>query len=491
MGDLIYGAKDITLFSIDTSGNYTPLQTLSGPTIGSVVGHPASGQTIFGIVDPTPFGGQTPPVALFSYDTSYNIVGTFSGTPNPSMTFDVTGNLYATDSTGAIYKVTPTTPKSIQRLPTIIETDLNIVGPLAVNNNILSGSDSSGAIISVDMGNLTVTVTQPIPNAQPSSCIVNSGKVYFYDMSGTSLNMYTIANQTSTLLWDFSGNPLKGTRPIDQISIDMPVNIIDQKLYGICQEGGPGLGNGARGGGTVWSYKLPSGPMTVLNSYVLGDTTRGSTPVSYSITDMVDAGTANVVTQGGGFRPRFNVRVVSYQLTQVTLPGFTSCFNQGSKILRQLHGVDTWSPIETLRCGDLIKTYKHGYRAITNIGRGLMINNPDLWHSCMYQGQKEGHEPLIVTGGHGFLVDNLTLDEQEAQAIFWGRGEEVIDDKLLMIAPVSKDFKPILTTDLFTYYHFTVENDGDDDRRYGVYANGFLTETPSVNQYKQHKYHSL
>jgi hypothetical protein len=233
--------------------------------------------------------------------------------------------------------------------------------------------------------------------------------------------------------------------------------------------------------------------MTVLNSYVLGDTTRGSTPVSYSITDMVDAGTANVITQGGGFNlnPRFNVRTVTYQLTQVELPGFTSCFNHGSKILRQLYGVDMWSPIETLRCGDLIKTYKHGYRAITNIGRGLMINNPNVWHSCMYKGQKEGHEPLIVTGGHGFLVDNLTLDEQEAQAVFWERGEEVIDDKLLMIAPVSKDFQPILTTDLFTYYHFTVENDGDDDRRYGVYANGFLTETPSVNQYKLHKYHSL
>jgi hypothetical protein len=106
----------------------------------------------------------------------------------------------------------------------------------------------------------------------------------------------------------------------------------------------------------------------------------------------------------------------------------------------------------------------------------------------MYQGQIQGFEPLIVTGGHALLVDTLTQEEREAQAAFWERDEAVIDDKLLMIAPVSKDFQPILTTDLFTYYHFTVENDGDDDRRYGVWANGFLTETPSVNQYKLHKY---
>jgi hypothetical protein len=488
LGSTIYGTAGTTLFSINTNGNsYSPLTTLTGTPIGSLVGNSTFGPTIFGIVTGSPS-------ALFYYDPSMNIigsaptVGTFLGTPNPNMAFDASGNLYATDSTGSIYKVVPSTlVSSTQTLTAITTTSPAIVGPLYVSNNILTGSSASGALVSLNLATLAVTVTQPISNALPSSCLAQAGNVYFYDVSGNSLNMYTISTNQTTQLWDFSGNPLKGTNPIDQISIDF----IAQKLYGLCETGGPGLGNGTRGGGTVWSFQLPSGPMTVLNSYVLGDTTRGSTPVSYSITDMVTSGTANVVTQGGGANPYFKVRLVTYQLGQVILPGYTSCFNHGTKILRMVHGADTWSPIETLRRGDLIKTYKHGYRAITNIGKGIMINNPEVWHSCMYQSQKEGHEPLIVTGGHGFLVDNLTLDEQEAQSVFWGRGEEVIDDKILMVAPACKDFKAILDTEVYTYYHFTVENDGDNDRRYGVYANGFLTETPSVNQYKQHKYHSL
>jgi hypothetical protein len=89
------------------------------------------------------------------------------------------------------------------------------------------------------------------------------------------------------------------------------------------------------------------------------------------------------------------------------------------------------------------------------------------------------------------LVDGLTHEEQKKQELYWARDEHVIDDKLLMVAPVCKGFQPILNTAVYTYYHFTVENDGDDDRRYGVWANGFLTETPSVNQYKLQKYHML
>ena len=152
---------------------------------------------------------------------------------------------------------------------------------------------------------------------------------------------------------------------------------------------------------------------------------------------------------------------------------------------------EVWSPVETLRIGDLVKSYKHGYRAITHIGKGSFINNPNLWHTCMYTGQKEGHEPLTITGGHGLLVDYLTQSETSDQMVLWGRDEQIIDDKIVMVAPVSKEFSPNQTTESFTYYHFVLENDGDENRRYGVWANGFLTETPSVNLYKKGLYFPL
>jgi len=60
-----------------------------------------------------------------------------------------------------------------------------------------------------------------------------------------------------------------------------------------------------------------------------------------------------------------------------------------------------------------------------------------------------------------------------------------------MVAPVSDEFTQITDRNVYAYYNFVVENDGDNNRRYGVYANGFLTETPSKNQavvlkYKDH-----
>jgi len=43
-------------------------------------------------------------------------------------------------------------------------------------------------------------------------------------------------------------------------------------------------------------------------------------------------------------------------------------------------------------------------------------------------------------------------------------------------------------TNLYIYYHFILENNGNNDERFGVWANGILTETPSKNQFMNHKY---
>ena len=63
-----------------------------------------------------------------------------------------------------------------------------------------------------------------------------------------------------------------------------------------------------------------------------------------------------------------------------------------------------------------------------------------------------------------------------------------IDDKYLMYSYLSKNFTRIETTDEFTYYHFILENDGDEDRRFGVWANGALMETPSKKQFLAQHY---
>ena len=177
-----------------------------------------------------------------------------------------------------------------------------------------------------------------------------------------------------------------------------------------------------------------------------------------------------------------------FTITPVTDP---SCFNEGTKILCLNKNLEEeYIPIENLRKGDLVKSYKHGYRKIDLIGKNPMINNPNRFNECMYKMEKTEDngliEDLIVTGGHSILIDDLGICKEENDKIFGST--QMIDDKYLLLSAVSNDFKKIENTNLYTYYHFILENNGNDDERFGVWANGILTETPSKNQFTNHKY---
>jgi hypothetical protein len=168
------------------------------------------------------------------------------------------------------------------------------------------------------------------------------------------------------------------------------------------------------------------------------------------------------------------------------------CFNENTKILclnNQLKEV--YIPVEELKKGSIVKTFKHGYRKIENIGKGTFQNNPDRWDNCMYVLSKNYNmtEDLIITGGHSILVDKVSDAEEVEQKKYWPNGEaEKIDNKTLLLAAASKKFNKIQNNNVFTFYHFYLENDGINKRRFGVWANGVLVDTPSKLEYVKHRY---
>ena len=169
-----------------------------------------------------------------------------------------------------------------------------------------------------------------------------------------------------------------------------------------------------------------------------------------------------------------------------------SCFNEGTKILcfNQYMNQEIYIPIEQLQKGDLVKTYKHGYKKIDMIGKNRLVNNPSNLYQCMYVMKKTDTngliEDLVVTGGHAVLVDSLG---SHIMANTMALGSTIqIDDKYLLAAAVSRDFEQLTHTQTYTYYHLTLENGGNHDKRFGVWANGVLTETPSKNQFIKHGY---
>jgi len=155
------------------------------------------------------------------------------------------------------------------------------------------------------------------------------------------------------------------------------------------------------------------------------------------------------------------------------------CFNQDTKILTD----KGYKLIQNLRKGDLVNTYLHGYRKIDNIGKGKFINNPSKWENCMYKMEKNDKngllEDLIITGGHSLLEDRVTSEEiKRLSDIGMSNYNDIIDDKVLVLASVSEKFVAIQTTDLYTFYHIVLES-SNVEQRFGVWANGILTETIS------------
>lgn len=222
---------------------------------------------------------------------------------------------------------------------------------------------------------------------------------------------------------------------------------------------------------------------------VSNSTNNVMTSSSNGVTWQSQTGAITTGVSGVAFGNSLFVAVSGAASIQQVMISNPVCFNEGTKILcLNRNFEEVYLPIETLQKGDIVKTYKHGYRKIKLIAHGSFINNVDCFKTCMYRIKKTESnkliEDLVVTGGHSILVDSLGEKEEENKKYF--NGETLtIDDKVLLLAPLVEDSEKITRNEKFTYYHFVLENDGDNEQRFGVYANGILTETPSFNFFSQ------
>ncbi len=167
-----------------------------------------------------------------------------------------------------------------------------------------------------------------------------------------------------------------------------------------------------------------------------------------------------------------------------------ACFSENTNILcLNLDSKEEYIPVKKLKRGDLVKTYLHGYRKINIMCKGILKNNINKFRDCMYKMKKTDEngliEDLIITGGHSIMVDELTKEEYDKTVSIWKLDQ--VDNKYLLMAGISNKFEQIQGEKIFKYYHFSLENDGNPDNRYGVFANGVLVETPSETDIKTFK----
>lgn len=204
-------------------------------------------------------------------------------------------------------------------------------------------------------------------------------------------------------------------------------------------------------------------------------------------------------------QPNFNTDLVQPGLFVVSSYGqnefdmFTfsaiTCFHENTQILCYKNGKeDQYIPIHRLRKGDLVKSYLSGYRKIASIGSSRFFNNPQRILECMYKMKKTSSngltEDLMLTGGHGMMMDHLTAQQRLDQSDYW-EDTPYIEDKEMLMVGLNDAFEKIETNEIFTIYHMMLENDGKKERAFAIYANGILVETPNQHQFEKMKLNLL
>jgi uncharacterized protein YqkB len=158
------------------------------------------------------------------------------------------------------------------------------------------------------------------------------------------------------------------------------------------------------------------------------------------------------------------------------------CFKEGTKILCENA---MYVPIEELKIGDIVKTYKHGYQKVIMIAHTNLLDYSQNMRNQLYTYSREKNPDLIedlhLTGGHSLLVDALTEEEStHMQKIKWSKDGRMVEDKYKLLACFSDNLAVSVEQNV-EIYHFTLEppENAKPNYVYGIYANGILAESCS------------
>jgi hypothetical protein len=178
----------------------------------------------------------------------------------------------------------------------------------------------------------------------------------------------------------------------------------------------------------------------------------------------------------------FQIAVIAQPVIAQPVP----CFKHDTKILTK----KGYIPIQKLRKGDYIYTYKHHYKRIDMIGKRMFSHpatNERIKHQlykCSRSNCRDVMGDLVITGCHCVLVDGLRDETQVRDVIRVMEHIYTTDDKYRLPACVDPRFQVYEHAGEYMIYHIALEND-DYYGNYGIYANGLLVETCSQRYIKE------
>ena len=146
---------------------------------------------------------------------------------------------------------------------------------------------------------------------------------------------------------------------------------------------------------------------------------------------------------------------------------------------------ELYLPIKDIKPGMLVKTYLHGYKKVIIKGKSELVNGPFDSIYKLYKMSKYTNSQLIedlyITGIHSILVDELSEEQKLKISKYWKTFLQ-IDDKYLLMACVCDDFEQTNDYEICDVYQLVLEHKKSNGR-YGIWANGILSETMSLNTF--------
>ena len=165
------------------------------------------------------------------------------------------------------------------------------------------------------------------------------------------------------------------------------------------------------------------------------------------------------------------------------------CFLEGTTVLCKVQGVETYLPIETIRCGTLVKTLD-GFKKVDAIGKGDYHNSGSderiehRLYKCSVENYVQLKEDLYLTGCHSLLVDDLTEEQRENVTKSMGR-IFVTDKKYRLPAHLDTKAEPWVSEGNYTIWNIALEHI-NPKMNYGIFVNGgLLVESCSLYALKE------
>jgi len=176
---------------------------------------------------------------------------------------------------------------------------------------------------------------------------------------------------------------------------------------------------------------------------------------------------------------------VQVQVNIPTQPLPNPCFLEGTKILCFKNNEEVYRPIESLQNGDLVKTIYNGFLPICMMGTSSIYNPGNDYRVAnrLYKCPKENYpslfEDLYITGCHSILVLAMSDDEWENTKAVNG-DVYVTDNHFRLIACADEKAEPFKKEGCMNIYHIALVH-YDMCMNYGIYANGLLVESCSID----------